>query len=115
LAAAALSLPARAAGPEHYQVRHAGDLVRLCDAQPSDADHPTALAFCHGVLSGAYGYYLASTEPADRFVCVPDPAPTRTQVARGFVAWAKARPQLMQKGAIDVLFNFAAEAYPCKR
>lgn len=113
--ALALAMPAGAAGPEHFQVRNAGDLVRVCDSQSADADHATAIAFCHGLLAGAYGYYLASTDVADRFVCAPDPAPTRAQVARGFVAWAKARPELMQRGAIDILFNYAAEAFPCKK
>jgi len=113
IVAAAAATSVGAAEPAHYQVRHAGDLVRLCDAQPAEADHATAIAFCHGVLAGAYGYYLASTPAADRFVCAPDPAPTRTQVAKGFVAWAKSRPQLMQRGAIDILFNYAAEAFPC--
>jgi hypothetical protein len=47
-------------------------------------------------------------------VCAPDPAPTRSKVALDFVAWAKARPQLMDRGAIDTLFRYAAEAFPCK-
>ena len=32
-----------------------------------------------------------------------------------FVAWVRARPQYMQSGAVDTLFRFAAETYPCKR
>ena len=62
------------------------------------------LAFCHGVLAGAYGYFLSSTPAADRFVCPPPPAPTRSQVSNGFVAWMKANPQYSKDGAIDALF-----------
>ena len=46
---------------------------------------------------------------------VPDPERTTIDVANGFVAWLKARPQYNNDGAIDALFRYAAEAYPCKR
>lgn len=110
-----LTASAYAAPPEHYRVRTAGDLVKLCSTQASATDHATAIAFCHGVLAGAYGYFEASTPAADRFICPPKPAPTRTQVANGFVDWDRSRPQLMNDGAIDSLFRYAAEAFPCKR
>jgi hypothetical protein len=114
-ASLALAASAHAAPPEHYALRTAGDLARICGTPSSDRDAATALAFCHGVLAGAYGYFTSSTPAADRFVCPPNPAPTRTSVANGFVAWMKARPQFNNDGAIDALFRFAAEAYPCKR
>ncbi len=114
-ASLALAVSAHAAAPEHYGLKTAGDLARLCGTSPSEKDAATALAFCHGVLAGAYGYFTSSTPAADRFVCTPNPAPTRAQVANGFVAWMKARPQFDTDGAIDALFRYAAEAYPCKR
>jgi len=83
--------------------------------QAGQADAATSLAFCHGVLAGAGGYYEASTRPADRFLCAPDPRPTRAQVADRFVAWMKARPQYNNDAAIDALFRFAVETFPCKR
>jgi hypothetical protein len=109
----ACAASAYAVQPDAYRIRNTADLVRVCSAQPSEPDQATAIAFCHGVLAGAYAYYLASTPTADRFVCAPDPAPTRSKVAMDFVAWAKARPQLMEQGAIDTLFRFAAEKFPC--
>lgn len=118
LAAAGLMLAAsaQAAPPEHYRLQSAADLARLCATPASDSDQATAVAFCHGALAGAYGYFLSATPAADRFVCPPtNPAVTRTQIANGFVAWLKARPQYNNDGAIDALFRFAAEAYPCKR
>jgi hypothetical protein len=104
-----------AAANEQYALRTAGDLARVCATPTSERDAATALAFCHGVLAGAYGYFTASTPAADRFVCPPNPMPTRTSVANGFVAWMKARPQFNNDGAIDALFRFAGETYPCKR
>ena len=112
---AALAASAHAAHSDYYRVRTAAELIGVCSTQPSEADYATAIAFCHGVLAGAYGYYIASTPPADRFVCPPDPPPTRSQVAQRFVAWGKSRPELMSEGAIDTLFRYAAEAMPCKR
>ncbi len=111
--ALALSTPAMA--QEHFRLHTAAELARVCAPAASDKDAATSLAFCHGVLAGAYGYFQSSVPAADRFVCPPAPALTRTQVANGFVAWLKARPQYNSDGAIDALFRYAAEAYPCKR
>jgi hypothetical protein len=116
--AAAIALTASAhAGPplDHYRLHTAGELARVCSTHPSADDYTTAIAFCHGVLAGAYGYFIATTPEADRFSCPPKPAPTRTQVANGFVDWMKVHPQLINTGAIDALFRYAGEAFPCKR
>lgn len=110
-----LAVSAQAAPAEHYRLSNAADLARICATSAAEAEQATALAFCHGVLAGAYGYFMSSTPAADRFVCPPTPAVTRTQVANGFVAWMKTRPQYNNDGAVDALFRFAAEAYPCKR
>jgi Rap1a immunity proteins len=115
LAASAQVASAQAAPPPHYRLHTAAELSRLCATSSSESDQVTAVAFCHGVLAGAYGYFVSVTPAADRFVCPPNPAPTRTQVANGFVAWLKARPQYNNDGAIDALFRYAAEAFPCKR
>ena len=111
----ALMVTAQAAPAPHYQLHTAAELSRLCATPSSESDHVTAVAFCHGVLAGSYAYFMSVTPAADRFVCPPNPAPTRAQVANGFVAWLKARPQYNNDGAIDALFRYAAEAFPCKR
>jgi len=80
-AALASALAQAAPPPDHYRVGTAGELARVCGTQPSDPDAATAIAFCHGVLAGAYGYFVASTPAEDRFICPPNPGPTRTQVA----------------------------------
>jgi hypothetical protein len=115
VASLALLAAASASAQEHYRLTTAADLARLCATPSSASDHVTSVSFCHGVLAGSYGYFLSSVPAADRFVCPPTPQVTRTQVANGFVAWLKARPQYNNDGAIDALFRYAAEAYPCKR
>ena len=115
LATIAISTSAYAQKAEHYQIRHAGDLVTVCSTPASAPDYATAIAFCHGILVGAWGYYVASTAPLDREICSSDTTLTRAKVADGFVAWLRARPQYMQSSAVDTLFRFAAKTYPCKR
>ena len=112
---AAASAQAQQAGRETFRAATAGDLARVCSASVAGVDAGHQLAFCHGVLAGAYGYFDTTVPAADRFVCLPNPGPTRAKIADGFVAWLKARPQYERDGAIDALFRYAAEAFPCKR
>lgn len=106
---------AGAASPDHFQLSNASHLAKVCSTPATDKDAAVAAAFCHGVLAGAYGYYVSVTPVADRFVCEPATRPTRTQVANGFVAWLKTHPQYEKDGAIDALFRYAGETLPCKR
>jgi hypothetical protein len=117
IAAATLCLgsASQAAAPQQYALRTAADLARVCGTPSTDADAATAHAFCHGFLAGSYAYFQAVTPAAQRFVCTPDPAPTRAKVAADFVAWMNVHPQLANDSAVDTLFRFAAEAFPCQR
>jgi len=111
----ALASPAFAAGPPHFQVRDTADYVKLCTTAPGDETYTSAIAFCHGFGVGAYHYYVATTAEADRFVCPPNPAPTRTEVINGFVTWAKTRSDVLQKPAVDSMFVYLSGTYPCKK
>lgn len=111
----ALASPALATGPPHFQIRDTADLVRVCTTAPDDELYATALAFCHGFGVGAYRYYEAATVVENRFVCPPNPAPTRTKVINDFVTWARSHPENMNKPAVDILFMYLGGAYPCKK
>ena len=41
----------------NFQVMTTGDLVRLCEATPTDPTGIAALHFCHGFAVGAYQYH----------------------------------------------------------
>ena len=114
-AALAVAAPAHAAERENYQVRHTADLVRVCATDPGAADYGTAIAFCHGILVGAYGYFEVSTVEEARYVCPPTPRPSRAKVMSDFVAWTKAHPQHDQSHSVDTLFRYLAETYPCRK
>jgi hypothetical protein len=75
-----------------------------------------AVSFCHGFAVGAYQYYQQSVAASQtgRFVCAPNPAPTRTEAIAGFVAWAKAHPEVMDAVPVDSMFRHLAERYPCR-
>ncbi len=111
----ALALSSQVMAQEHFRLHTAGELARVCSPAAADKHADISIAFCHGVLAGAHGYFQTTVPAADRFVCLPSPDVTRAQVANGFVAWLKARPQYNNDGAVDALFRYAAEAYPCKR
>ena len=107
--------PAFAAGPPHFQVRDTADYVKLCATPENDEHYASAIAFCHGFGVGAFHYYMASTTQADRFVCPPNPAPTRAKVIADFVTWAKTHAEHMQKPAVDSIFVYLSGAFPCKK
>jgi hypothetical protein len=118
LAAAAISAPAHA-GPtvneDDFRVRTAQDLIDLCGVSASDPNAVAAIHFCHGYVSGAYQYYLSSTNGPDgvKIVCLTDPPPTRNEAVGMFVAWAHEHPEYMQDPAVDTLFRWATSKYPC--
>lgn len=104
-----------AADSSNFQLRHTNDLVVACSVPQDHALHANAAGFCHGLLVGAYSYYNSTVNAENRFICTPNPVPTRSKVMDDFVAWAKARPQYMNDPAIDTLFRYLAETYPCRK
>ncbi len=104
-----------AADSSTFQLRDTNDLVRACSVPADDVHYANATGFCHGVLTGAYRYYESTVKAENRFVCSPNPTPTRAKVMNDFVAWAKARPQFMKDPPVDTLFRYLAETYPCRK
>lgn len=113
MAALLASGTAIAADSSTFELRDAGDLVRACSVPQKHALYRNAIGFCHGVLTGAYRYYQATVTAENRFVCTPNPVPTRAKVMDGFVAWAKSHPQHMKEPPIDTLFRYLEETFPC--
>jgi len=113
-AAAIITLvPTALAADVKYQVRDTADLVAVCDTSTRAPDITTALAFCHGFLTGSVHFYYAGVPESSRFACAPDPAPSRSEVMNAFVKWGKANPQYMSEPAVESLFRYLAETYPC--
>ncbi len=101
--------------PKHFEVDTTADLVTLCSVTDTDLNAAEAIHFCHGFLAGAYHYYVASTAApgATKFVCPPEPKPSRNQAISGFIDWTKDNPQYMDKEAVNTLFRYLETTYPC--
>jgi hypothetical protein len=115
LCAATLSWQARAATTDNFVVRSTADYVALCESTPGDDNYVAAIHFCQGFAAGAYQYYLALAQhsPSSRFVCVPSPSPTRDQAIANFLVWAHAHPERMSEPAVESMFRYLGETYPC--
>src|SRR5262249_4781164 len=50
-----------------------------------------------------------------RLVCMPNPTPSRNEVAAMFVEGAKANPQYMKEAPVDSEFRFMSAKWPCKK
>jgi Rap1a immunity proteins len=108
---------AGAVSRDDFLARTAQDLIDLCAASPTDPMYKEALSFCHGYWVGAYQYYqLASAGPEGRrFICPPDPRPTREEAVQMWIAWAREHPQYAGEPPVDSIFQFAAAQWPCRR
>lgn len=102
---------------EDFVVDSTEDLIDLCTATADNPLAKEAIHFCEGFCVGAYRFYKASTEGpgSEPWVCFPDPPPSRIAVINEFVNWAKANPKYMKDAAVETLFRFLIEKYPCKK
>ena len=99
-----------------FEANTAGQLISLCSVSPDDPLYHQAVNFCHGYFEGAYQYYEAMTSGPKgiKFVCVPDPLPSRNDAIGMFIEWAKSNPQHMQERPVEAEFRFLMETWPCK-
>jgi Rap1a immunity proteins len=107
---------AGAAQPEDFKVQTAKALMDLCTTAPDSPIYKEAIHFCHGFLVGAYAYHVAETSGPEGkpLVCLPDPAPTRSQAINMFMDWLKAHPQFLNDKPVEAQFRFLIEKWPCK-
>lgn len=106
----------QAATEDDFVVATTDDLVSLCSATADSPVGVEAINFCHGYAVGAFQYYqlLEPLSPDHKFICL-DPKKSRNEVIAGFVTWAKAHPQFAREVAIETLFRYLGEAFPCRK
>lgn len=112
---AAHAAPAKV-GTDAFKIRSTQDLVDLCSpSDPSDPLYDDAINFCHGYVSGAWQYHQAEVNgpKGQALVCWPDPPPTRSESIAMFVTWARAHTQYMSEPAVETMFRFLTEKWPC--
>jgi hypothetical protein len=113
LTAALLALPAQAQKSVNLQARTAGDLAELCAANPKEALGDAKINFCHGYAQGAITTVLRSQD-ANKPFCFPSSPPSRSQTMNEFVGWVRANSERRSAPAVDALFRFLGERFPCK-
>ena len=106
--------PGWGATENSFLVRSTRDLVDVCAPAPSDPLATAAVNFCQGFMVGAYQYYTIDAAATNRqLFCPPSPLPSRNEAIAQFVTWAKARPAVLDQVAVEGMFRFLAERYPC--
>jgi hypothetical protein len=108
---------AGAVSEKDFEARTTENLINLCTASPGDPLYSQAVNFCQGYLVGAYKYYEAehAGPAAPKFVCLPDPPPSRSDAIAMFIEWAKAHPQYWKEAPVETEFRFLMEKWPCNR
>ncbi|MGH7186892.1 MAG: Rap1a/Tai family immunity protein [Pseudomonadota bacterium] len=111
-----IGLGAAAAEPDNFRVRTTEDLVSLCGAEPGSETYVAAIHFCHGFAVGAYRYYeaIAAASLEDRYVCPPEQPPSRSAVIAEFIGWARQHTEHLAAPAVDSMFRFLGERFPCQ-
>ena len=107
---------AGAVSEKDFEAQTTENMLNLCTAGPDDPLYHQAINFCHGYLVGAFHYHEAqSTGPKGiKFVCMPDPMPSRNDAIDMFIEWAKAHPQHWGETPVETEFRFLMEKWPCK-
>jgi hypothetical protein len=98
-----------------FEADTARQFISLCTVAPDDPLYHQAVNFCHGYFEGAYQYYEAMTSGPKgiKFVCVPDPLPSRNEAIGMFIEWAESHPQYMDERPVEAEFRFLMETWPC--
>ena len=95
------------------QARTANDLADLCAANPKESLGDAKINYCLGFAQGAVDVELRRAGDKKPF-CFPSPAPKRIATMTEFVGWVRALPEHRTKSALDGLFQFLGERFPCK-
>jgi Rap1a immunity proteins len=110
----ASSAPA-AVSESQFPPRTVADLIAICAPAKDDPLMTAAVNFCHGYVEGAVDVEQAheAQRGARKLFCLPTPRPPRSSELTSFIAWANERPARLDMGAIDGMFIYLAEKYPC--
>jgi Ssp1 endopeptidase immunity protein Rap1a len=101
------------APPVSINMRTAGDLAVACSAKPVSPGNAALLNFCNGFAQGVVQTERLS--PGGSKICLPTPAPKRSETMREFVTWVMADASRKKEGASTGFIHFMSEQYPCNK
>jgi hypothetical protein len=90
-------------------------LIEVCAPAKDDPMMTAAINYCHGFAQGAVIVEEAHEEHRDvrKLFCLPSPPPPSGSEISKFIAWANAVPSRLDEPAVDGMFIYLAETYPC--
>ena len=93
------------------------DLIAICSPAQDDPMMTAAVNYCHGYAEGAVIVEEAheSQRRARKLFCLPTPRPPSGKELVDFTAWANAEPSRLNQPAVDGMFLYLAQKYPCGR
>jgi len=98
-----------------FPPRTVRDLIEICAPAKEDPMMTAAINYCHGFAQGAVIVEEAHEGQRDarKLFCLPSPRPASGSEITKFIAWANALPSRLDEPAIDGMFIYLAETYPC--
>ncbi len=106
--------------PEGYQnapVWSGTDLAGLCAAKADGAMGTAAINLCHGYARGSVAAYTqieAASRRKLKLFCLPaDAGNSASAILAGFPAWVGADAARGKDHAVDALFGYLREKFPC--
>jgi len=98
-----------------FPPRTVRDLVEICAPAKEDPMMTAAINYCQGFAQGAVIVEEAHEVHGDvrKLFCLPSPPPPSGSEMAKFIAWANALPSRLDEPAVDGMFIYLAEAYPC--
>jgi hypothetical protein len=113
--AAGATIASAAVTETEFPPRTVRDLIEICSPAKDDPMMTAAINYCHGFAQGAVLVEEAHEDHRDvrKLFCLPSPRPASGSEITKFIAWANALPSRLDEPAIDGMFIYLAETYPC--
>ena len=112
---AGATIASAAVTESQFPPRTVRDLIEICAPAKEDPMMTAAINYCHGFAQGAVLVEEAHEDHRDvrQLFCLPSPRPASGSEITKFIAWANALPSRLDEPAIDGMFIYLAETYPC--
>lgn len=95
--------------PPNVNIRTAGDMAASCNATASPAN-AARINFCYGF---AQGVLQTAQQDKAATVCLPKPAPKRSETLKGFLPWVTEKGKKDELASVAFL-QYMSERFPCK-
>lgn len=105
--------PTKAAPSPNISIRTANDLANACAAKVTDRASFARLNFCNGFAQGIL--QTNSQNQSGTKICLPSPAPKRSETMTEFATWVRSDPSRRVQVASVAFLKFMAERFRCTK